>query len=122
MKRDMDLARNIMLALEESTGPELVDVYIEVYVKGHTPEEISYHVMLLHEAGLIKALDASSFGEYDWRPERLTWEGHEFLESSRDEGVWKKAKKIMAEKAGGIPFEALKQVLIQLAKDAVSGP
>lgn len=122
MKRDMDLARSIMLALEESPGPDLVDTYIEVYVKGHTPEEISYHVMLLHEAGLIKALDASSFGIDNWKPERLTWEGHEFLESSRDEGIWKKAKKIMVEKAGGITFEALKQVLIQLAKDAVSGP
>lgn len=102
MKRDMDLARSIMLALEESPGPNLVDIYMEAYVQGHTPEEISYHVMLLHEAGLIKALDMSSFGQYDWSPERLTWEGHEFLESSRDEGIWKKAKKIMVEKAGAL--------------------
>ena len=119
MKRDMDLARSIMLALEESSGEQ---GWVDIEIEGRTPAEISYHVMLLHESGLIKALDASSFGKDDWKPERLTWEGHEFLESSRDEGIWKKAKKIMVEKAGGITFELLKQVLIKLGNDAVSGP
>lgn len=119
MKRDMDLARSIMLALEESSGER---GWVNIQIAGHTPAEISYHVMLLQEAGLIKALDASSFSGHDWKPERLTWEGHEFLESSRNEGIWNKAKKIVVEKAGGITFEVLKQVLIKLGRDAVSGP
>ncbi len=115
----MVLARSILLALEGQTNDQgAVDIQIE----GHTPEEISYHVMLLQDAGLIEALDAGAFGSNKWLPVRLRWAGHEFLESSRNEGMWKKAKKMVAEKAGGVTFEALKQVLIQLAKDAVSGP
>jgi len=118
MKRDMDLARSILLALEESNSNQ---GWVDIKIEGHAPEEVWYHIMLLHEAGLIKALDVGSFGRDEWKAERLTWAGHEFLESSRNEGIWKRAKKIVAEKAGGLTFEVLKQVLIQLGKEAVSG-
>ena len=51
MKRDMDLIRNILLAIEEK-GPPLGIVDIDL--PGHTAEEISFHVVLLRDAGLVE--------------------------------------------------------------------
>jgi hypothetical protein len=51
-------------------------------ITDHDHNEVSYHVMLLHEAGLIHAFDFSGDEFTDWRPAYLTWEGHEFLEAA----------------------------------------
>lgn len=119
MKRDMDLVRKIMFKLEELPSYDLGAVELEI--EGHSPNEVSYHVMLLDEAGLLEAQDFSTFSGPDWRPKRLTWTGHEFIEASRDQGRWEKAKNIMKEKSGGITFDVLNTLLIQLMKSAVLG-
>jgi hypothetical protein len=56
-----------------------------------------------------------------WFVDRLTWEGYEFLEASRDEGLWNKAVREVVSKGGGLAFEVLKQVLVSWVKDAVLG-
>jgi hypothetical protein len=112
MKRDMDLARQILLEIEKqpSWGSE-----INLSMEDYSDEDVSYHVMLLHEAGLIVAVDLSSFSDIKWIPTRLTWQGHEFLDAARDNNRWNKAKDAMG-KVGGFVFEIGKQVLIELAK------
>ena len=114
MKRDMDLSRRILIDVEASTSP--FD-WIDIAPKEHSKEEISYHVMLLSEARLIEAIDLSDKEVFEWKPIRLTWEGHEFVEASRDEIRWEQAKR----KAVDLPFEVLKAVLFDLAKRAVLG-
>jgi DNA-binding transcriptional ArsR family regulator len=82
MKRDMDLIRRILMDIEESpeaTGYQWLDLSIE----GHSPEEVSYHVKLLDEAGLIEAEDLTDTAGFDVRPKRLTWSGHEFIDAVR---------------------------------------
>ena len=118
MKRDMDLVRKILLELED-TPYELGGFDLEL--KGYSPDQISYHVMLLNEAGLIEGHDLSTYSGPKWRPKRLTWEGHEFIEASRDESRWEKAKNIMKEKGSGMAFDVLRSVLIQLMTKAVLG-
>ena len=118
MKRDMDLVRKILLELED-TPYELGGFDLEL--EGYSPDQISYHVMLLNEAGLIEANDLSTFGGKKWTPKRLTWAGHEFIEASRDESRWEKAKNIMKEKGSGMAFDVLRSVLIQLMTKAVLG-
>ena len=56
-----------------------------------------------------------------WRAKRLTWAGHEFLEASRDDTRWEKAKEEVTGKVGGMVFEILKQVLIETARTSVFG-
>jgi hypothetical protein len=51
----------------------------------------------------------------------LTWTGHEFLEASRDDSRWNKAKKIITEKTGSFSFEILKSILMDLMRGAISG-
>src|SRR4051794_15365311 len=116
----MDLARRILQEVEAFPGP-IVHPNNQIAIDGHTAEEISYHVMLLNEAGLLDAYDLSRAGVLcDWKPTRLTWAGHEFLDASREPSRWDKAKAIVREKTGGLGYEALKQVLFQLIRDAVS--
>ena len=80
----------------------------------YTPTEVSYHVMILNEAGLIDACDLSTMGRgnSDWRPKRLTWNGHEFLDAARNDSIWNKAK----EKASSMNFELLKELLLSMTR------
>jgi hypothetical protein len=55
----------------------------------------------------------------NWRPRRLTWPGHEFLDAARKPSHWQKAKTIVMEKSGGLSFEMLKQVLFQMIREAL---
>lgn len=119
MKRDMNLARSILFKLEKRQ--DYVG-FTDLEIEGYSSDKISYHVMLLSEAGLIEAMNLSTHGGPDWRAVRLTWDGHEFLETSRDESRWKNAIEIMTKNGGGLAFEVLKLVLSQLMKNAVLGP
>lgn len=99
MKLDKDLVREILLAVEDSDhSPE---ESIVLSLNNRTPQEVSYHVMLLHEAGLLVGRDASVLADVFpvWQPKRLTYRGHEFLDTVRDNEVWRRTK-AGAEKAG----------------------
>lgn len=118
MKRDMELARLILMRIE---AQESYQDNISCEFEGYTDEQVHYHIMLLSEAGLVVALDASSLQDIHWIPQRLTWQGHEFLESARDDTIWNKAKEIMA-KTGGFAFEVAKPLLINLLKQQLGLP
>ncbi len=118
MKRDMDLARRILLALEEAPF-DLRGVTIKL--PDVSEEALQYHLLILSEANLIKAIDASSRDGPSYLPERLTWLGHEFLDASRNDTFWKKAKTAVLEKTGGLAFDVLFQLLKSYARNAVLG-
>ena len=117
MRRDMDLVRQILLAIEAESFARSGG---RVAVEGHAAQEMAYHVRLLNEAGLIRAVDVSPFnGPEDWIPLSLTWEGHEFLDACREPGRWEKAKAVIKEKAGAVGFEVLKALLVGLARESL---
>lgn len=99
MKLDKDLVREILLAVEDSDhSPE---EGITLSLENRTPQEVSYHVMLLNEAGFLIGHDASFMEDVFpvWQVKRLTYKGHEFLDTVRDGEVWRRTK-AGAEKAG----------------------
>lgn len=112
MKRDMDLIRKILA--ETEALPYKTGSFYKIEIEGYSPKQIAYHVDILAEANLIKAAPAGR----DMLPLRLTWEGHEFLEASRNDTIWNKALE-MTKQVGGVAFEVLKPLLISLLKDAV---
>ncbi|MBI6557387.1 Conserved hypothetical protein [Pseudomonas veronii 1YdBTEX2] len=97
MKLDKDLVREILLAVEASNEDPLG--WTVLNLEGRDAKEVSYHVMLLHEAGLIVGQDLSTCDGLEWLPKRLTYKGHEFLDTVRDGEVWRRTK-AGAEKAG----------------------
>ena len=111
MKRNMDLARNILAIIET-----VIAVPCDVDIKGRSRAEISYHVKLLHEAGLIEATDLSSPEQLHWLPGHLTWAGHEFLDLARRDTLWERAKTKMLNETGGLSLELLRAVLLDLAR------
>ena len=112
MRRDMDLIRSILIQLEEkSSGLDTVDIGLE----GYDDAQIGYHSALIAEAGLAHGIDVSHMGSTfpEWKLCRLTWDGHEFLDASREPGRWEKAQDI-SQKAGGLTLNMIMKVLGQL--------
>lgn len=119
MKRDMDLARKILLAIE--AHPEPCSWNGPLDFPNYPEKEISYHVKLLKEAGLIEANISIAGGEtFICFVNSLTWEGHEFLEASRDDSRWEKVKRQIMEKTGSLSFEVLKVGLVQAMLHGIS--
>jgi hypothetical protein len=118
MKRDMDLVRLILIALEDAPfdgGP------LSLTIPDRNQDELSYHVMLLHQAGLIHAFDFSGDSFVNWQPAYLTWEGQEFLEAAKDDTRWNRAKGYLAEKGSPMIFEVLKALLLGYVNQKVFG-
>lgn len=109
MKLDKDLVREILLAIESSNHSP--DEPMGLTDERWTAQEISYHVMLLHEAGLVIAEDLSFLAETFpiWQIKRLTYKGHEFLDTVRDGEVWRLTK-AGAEKAGGTSLAMMLEI------------
>ena len=115
MKRDLELVRKILLAMEAHEHG-FFSKYPEI--ENYTREEIGYHVFIMKQAGLIDAAERNTIRSKspDAVPLNLTWFGHEFLESSKDKKIWEKAKRVVIEPAGGIAIDVLIEWLKSEAK------
>ncbi len=92
MQRDMELVRKILLTIADSEPAWAPD---DLDIEGYTQEQIGYHSLLLIEAGLAEGQDDTTDGEPSGRISRMTWSGHEFLESARDPARWEQAKELL---------------------------
>jgi hypothetical protein len=115
MKRDMDLIRDLLLHIESNPlfdGQSWVTPAVpsEMGISGHSIEEIYYHLVLLIEAGYLKG----KTGMVEPVICRMTWDGHEFLGSITDPGIWAKTK----ERLSGLSGVTL-AVVAELAKAEV---
>lgn len=109
MKRDMDLIRLLLVQVEDVEKPDLSD---------YTEDQQNYHKALLVEAGLVHG--AISGSDNDQIPRafmfRPTWEGHEFLDAARNEGVWKKVREATL-KYGPLTLPLVKAIMTKYAKE-----
>lgn len=111
MERNMELIRKVMLAAEKIEDPyDLIDPK----VKGHSETEISYHIALLDDAGLLKGQDRSAIGVFRWSAGALTWAGQEFVAAIKDESAWKEAIALTEKSGASASFELLSKALKQV--------
>ncbi|MFM0549802.1 DUF2513 domain-containing protein [Paraburkholderia sediminicola] len=109
MKRDMDLIRELLLKLE-SLPLRRGDVWIinadddVIQIPGYDGHQIDYHMSLIEEAGLIDSAGAGAMDGFGFR--RLSWSGHDFVDSVRSSDVWDKTKSV-ASAAGGWTLDLL---------------
>jgi len=109
MKRDMELVRKILLYLEEDDEPSK---WKTITIKGYGANNISHHLKILYEAGLIEAKNISTKDINIWQAKSLTWDGHELLDSIKNHTVWNRTKEGIKEKGfelGNIPIDILKE-------------
>lgn len=104
MKRDPDLIRLLLIALEAAEQAHSVPT-----IDGYSGKQCHYHFQLLVDAGYVSK---KSIGY------RLTWSGHELLDSARPGDRWEQAK-ATCEKVGGYTIDALKDVLVSLLKSQI---
>ncbi|MHB0922571.1 MAG: DUF2513 domain-containing protein [Bellilinea sp.] len=98
MKRDLDLIRLILLKVEsnEELIPtlEAKDFSFDEY----SHDQVKYNIKLLIDADYINGKTRAYLGgNMDFVFEGLTWAGHDFLDASRDDARWAKAKSILNE-------------------------
>ena len=111
MKRDLDLARQLLLDIENRG----VDCSVSVLRSGpehDTDERIRHHLRLLIDAGLLKEIDRTSTGI---PCVRLTHDGHELIELARSESLWREAKWVCQDRTGGVSISAIRGILLRWA-------
>ena len=122
MKRDMDLVRNILFAIESEEEslrnttlcPALKKLYMD---DSQFPSDriIFGHIEIMEEARLVSVkLVRHMGGSSAFHGLRMTWDGHDFLANARTSSIWEKARPKME----GMSFELIKQLLIGLVKEA----
>jgi hypothetical protein len=120
VKRDVELVRSILLAVEEADPWTVTERSFPDY----EPIVVAQHVALLKEAGYLEggiAEDSSRGVAVEANVQRLTWEGHEFLDAVRSDTVWEKTKSKIADTVGSVSLEIVKAVAVSVATTAIGG-
>ena len=115
MTRDMELIRLLLIRRERDEDPPgLQDYPVEAQL---------YNLELMHDAGLIVAdfvkdgCGKTQIADID----RLTWAGHDFLDSTRDSEIWKKAKEHIIKPGVSWTFQILVEWLKREAQQRFLG-
>jgi hypothetical protein len=101
MKRDLELVRTILLAMEavpadeHPPNPFQIDSYSDAMV-GH-------HVHLMGTAGLLKTANTTTTSDMNSQamPLEVTWAGHDFIDTMRSQEVWEQTKQALKDAGGG---------------------
>lgn len=116
MRLNMDLVRAILLQIQVADIGRNTEISVEV--PPHSAEEVNYHIRQLVDAGVVRALEIPDLDDAtDWyKPTSMTWQGHQFVESIRDNRVWNKVKSLVVEKGGALTVEIIGGLAKQVAK------
>ena len=113
MKRDMELVRKILFAMEASPAgfaptPLIID--------GYSEDVVGHHIYLMAQGDLVAADDVTAFQDDSpiALPVTITWHGHEFLDVVRNEKVWSKVKTELKDRGLTLPFSLLEQLAIKI--------
>ncbi|MDR4249014.1 DUF2513 domain-containing protein [Bacillus pumilus] len=113
IKRDMSLIREILIYLEEDDNPTTWRI---ISIDGREPKEVSYHLKLLTEARMIEGRNAGVDQYLSWYARSLTNDGHDLLDSMRNETVFNKVKKDLGETFSSISLGVIKEICIDATK------
>jgi hypothetical protein len=106
MRRDSDLIRAILLAIEADDRCEVLRL---PDIDGYPDEAVHFHTRLLIERGFLQTFFPDRMGMQPWVCIRLTWEGYDFLDNIRDPAVWRTVKRAAA-KVGSWSIDTLAAV------------
>jgi hypothetical protein len=111
MKRDIDLARQLLLDIE-ARGADCSVSVLRTAADHEAEERVRYHLRLLIDAGYLKEIDRTTNGVPCLR---LTDAGHELIELTRSESRWRRAKRACHERTGGVSLTIIRGLLVKSA-------
>lgn len=113
MKLNKECIRHLLLAIEsEPFGSSITKHNYKnaEFIENYSFEEVLYTIQKLIEANYINAEIIYAGNEiHNFYVTSLTWDGHQFLDNIRDDGVWKKSKDI-ANKFSSISVSMLSNI------------
>lgn len=122
MRRDLDLVRDILLFFDQRESISVMndqDIQGELAFEGFTFQEVAYHLRLMAQANLLvcEVIKSSTSDRIvKVYPFELSWDGHEFLQLSKDNSRWQNLKRQVGDGFKGVTFEIVKALLTATAK------
>ncbi|MEQ2528835.1 DUF2513 domain-containing protein [Robertmurraya yapensis] len=107
MKRDMELVRDLLKIIEINDDRKELEIPVD-----WDREVVAYHLKILDQAGFVKNNTKWADNRPMWIFASLTWDGHEFLDSIKDNAIWNKTKEGIKGKGlefGSVPLEVIKE-------------
>lgn len=124
MKFNHDIVRKLMLEMENSehiTGLNEAELLAFAKNNNITRDELIYTLIKMYEGGFITNPVNYETNKIIWIPEEaLTKQGHDFLDTIRDNRVWSATKK-KASTIKDASLEVLKDIATQVAVDLIKG-
>lgn len=120
MKRDLDLIRKILLTVENSKQRYAIDRLETLCTLLNIEDKqlVCYHVDLLLDAGFIKGtitkLMNNSYSSCFI--ERLTNSGYNYLDSVRNDSIWKAVKDKLANFGGTATLAVVQDLAVSLIR------
>jgi len=123
MKLDRECIRDLMIAIEDlEYGYEITksDFSEDERLKKYEFYTGVYAASKLIEAGFVNGtIEHADDDVYHVSLESLTWEGHQFLDNIRDEGIWKSTKKV-ASKFSSVSVTALSSIASTIVSKVIA--
>ena len=118
MERNLDLIRDILLAIEASPWDQLFASGL--VIDGYESEAIRYNTFLARDAEFIDAAIVSSQSGDDLLIRRMTFAGHDYLDIVRVEDQWQRIKTMAKDSAITLTVESVKRIAAKLSDAAIS--
>ena len=122
MKLNHDCVRDILLAVEAAPFKEIDMPQLQSALPQYSEDDLTYTCLKLDEAGFLIAVFYQFMGDLHPRLQRIksmTFNGHEFLDTIRDDTNWGKVKNT-AKAAGVFSVKALVQIAQGIAQAAIT--
>ena len=113
MKRDPELLRLLLLEVEKRDEPF---VTTDVEIGGYDSEQIAHHAALLHDAGFLVGQESSTTAGFRFFVERLTFSGHDFLETIRCRSIWRRTRDRMDREGVGFVLGVARDLALSLVR------
>lgn len=121
MKLNQDCVRDLLLYLEENLTYENTININSLDLKDYPSLDLIYTADKLNEADFIDCIRSKFISEEG--PiiivKSITYNGHQFLDNIRDDGVWKETKKI-ASKVSTTSLDIISNIAAQVISNIIS--
>jgi hypothetical protein len=112
MKRNPDLVKAILVAVEANTNP---GHWVDIELPDTSAIDIAYHIKIMCEGGLLEGDDLTVRSGFDWKATDLTWQGYEFLDTIKNDTVWAKTKDFVKSKGGSTSLTVIGKIAAAFA-------